>query len=55
MMSMPEGWIQNEEGGWRRETIHHMGRRCRDWDYGARAIYMITVSLKERGRPTLAE
>lgn len=37
------------------EVIHHMGRRCRDWDYGARAIYMITVSLKERGRPTLAE
>ena len=31
-----------------------MGRRCREWDYGGRAIYMITVSLKERGRATLA-
>ena len=37
------------------DVIHHMGRRCRNWDYGARAIYMITVSLKERGRPALAE
>ena len=40
---------------WWRETIHHMGRRCRDWDYGARAIYMITINLKERGRPVMAE
>ena len=38
-----------------RDVIHHMGRRCHDWDYGGRAIYMITVSLKERGRPVLAE
>ena len=37
------------------DIIHHMGRRCRDWDYGGRAIYMITVNLKERGRPVLAE
>ena len=37
------------------DVIHHMGRRCRDWDYGGRAIYMITVNLKERGRPVLAE
>ena len=39
----------------RRDIIHHMGRRCRDWDYGGRAIYMITISLKERGRPVMAE
>ena len=38
-----------------REVIHHMGRRCRDWNYGARAIYMVTLSLKKRARPTLAE
>lgn len=38
-----------------REVVHHMGRRCRDWDYGARAIYMVTLSLKKRARPTLAE
>ena len=31
-----------------------MGRRCREWDYSARAIYMVTVCLKERGRPALA-
>ena len=37
------------------DVIHRMGRRCRDWDYGGRAIYMITVSLKERGKPVLAE
>ena len=37
------------------DVIHRMGRRCRDWDYGGRAIYMITVNLKERGRPVLAE
>ena len=39
----------------RRDVIHHMGRRCRDWDYGGRAIYMITINLKERGRPVMAE
>ncbi len=39
----------------RRDIIHHMGRRCRDWDYGGRAIYMITINLKERGRPVMAE
>ena len=37
------------------DVIHHMGRRCRDWDYGGRAIYMITINLKERGRPVMAE
>ena len=29
----------------RRDIIHHMGRRCRDWDYGGRAIYMITINF----------
>ena len=41
------------EGATMQEIIHHIGRRCRDWDYGARAIYMVTVSLRERGRPML--
>ena len=36
------------------ETKHHMGRRCHGWDYGQRAIYMITVNLAERGKPVLA-
>ena len=44
-----------ELGEVRRDIIHHMGRRCRDWDYGGRAIYMITINLKERGRPVMAE
>lgn len=34
---------------------HRMGRRLADWDYGARAIYMVTLELAERGRPALAE
>ena len=44
-----------ELGEIRRDIIHHRGRRCRDWDYGGRAIYMITINLKERGRPVMAE
>ena len=39
----------------RKETIHRMGRRCREWDYSGRAIYLVTVCLRERGRPVLAE
>ena len=39
----------------REDVIHRMGRRCREWDYSARAIYLVTVCLKERGRPVLAE
>ena len=49
------GMKGNHDDGKMLDVIHHMGRRCRDWDYGGRAIYMITVSLKERGRPVLAE
>ena len=41
--------------GIREDVIHRMGRRCREWDYSARAIYLVTVCLKERGRPVLAE
>ena len=37
------------------ETKHRMGRRCNGWDYSQRAIYMVTLNLKERGRPVLAE
>ena len=46
------GWIETPDGSLRRQTLHHMGRRCLEWDYGARAIYMVTVTLKER-RPVL--
>ena len=33
---------------------HRMGRRCKEWDYGQRAIYMVTLTLAERGKPLLA-
>ena len=34
------------------EIKHRMTRRLNDWDYGQRAIYMITVTLKDwRGEP----
>ena len=39
-----------ESGEWRFETVHHMGRRCRDWDYTERCIYEITVVLKDRSK-----
>ena len=40
------------------EIRHRMTRRLNDWDYGQRAIYMITVTLADRAREwlgTLAE
>lgn len=36
------------------EIIHRMGRRCLNWDYSSRAIYGITITLKDRSRPVLA-
>ena len=38
---------------WWRETIHHMGRRCLNWDYSARCIYMVTITQEDRSRPLL--
>ena len=49
------GWERDSAGNWRRETLRHMGRRCLGWDYGARAIYMVTVVLKDRRQPVLGE
>ena len=37
----------------RRETIHRMTRRCRNWDYRARAIYQITLVQADRRTPLL--
>ena len=45
---LPPGWCLDENGAWRRETVHSMTRRCLDWDYGQRAIYEITVELADR-------
>ena len=39
----------------RREVIHHMGRRCFEWDYSSRCIYMITVELADRSKPVLGQ
>lgn len=45
------GWVQTEDGVWRRETIHRMGRRLPGWDYRRPGIYMITIVLADRQRP----
>ena len=37
----------------RQEVKHHMGRRCFNWDYSSRCIYMITITLDDRSRPVL--
>lgn len=36
-----------------RNTIHHMGRRCRNWDYCGTGCYSITLVLNDRSRPVL--
>ena len=45
---LPKGWCFDENGALRRETVPSMKRRCRDWDYRSRCIYMITVELADR-------
>ena len=37
----------------RQPVKHHMGRRCFNWDYTSRCIYMITITLADRSRPIL--
>ena len=46
-------WVRDEHGALRRETIHRMGRRCRNWDYRCDAVYLITLVLADRSRPLL--
>ena len=46
---------QNAAGARRHDIIHRMGRRCRNWDYHDRAIYSITLTLEDRGRPLFGE
>ena len=46
-------WVRDESGALRRETIHRMGRRCRNWDYRCDAVYLITLVLADRSRPIL--
>ncbi len=50
--SPPPGWhIDPDTGAWMRDTIHHMGRRCRNWDYFGTGIYLITLVLNDRSKP----
>lgn len=42
------GWVRDAEGRLRRETKPHMGRRRNGWDYKARSIYEITITLENR-------
>lgn len=50
----PPGWhIDPDTGAWMRDTIHHMGRRCRNWDYCGLGTYLITLVLNDRSRPLL--
>ena len=44
------GWVRDEAGRLRRETFQRMTRRCRNWDYKGRGVYLITVTAAERGR-----
>ena len=41
--------------GPRKPVKHHMGRRCFNWDYSSRCIYMITIVLADRSRPVLGQ
>ncbi len=45
----PPGWhIDPDTGAWMRNTIHNMGRRCRNWDYCGTGTYLITLTLNDR-------
>ena len=52
---LPPGWRLDENGALCRETIHTMKRRCRDWDYRSRCIYMITIELADRRTQALGK
>ena len=45
--------IDAQKNGVRQPVKHHMGRRCFNWDYTSRCIYMITITLADRSRPIL--
>ena len=42
-----------QKSGVRQPVKHHMGRRCFNWDYTSRCIYMITITLADRSQPIL--
>lgn len=47
--------IDTQKSTVRQEVKHHMGRRCFNWDYSSRCIYMITITLADRSRPVLGQ
>ena len=47
----PPGWRVDDEGRLWRETIHSMTRRCLNWDYCGKGVYLITLVLNDRSRP----
>lgn len=53
---LPEGWhVDPDTGAWMRDTIHHMGRRCLNWDYCGIGVYLITLVLNDRSKPIFGE
>ena len=38
----------DENGNWRRESSHSMLRRCEQWDYKGKGIYMLTLTTRNR-------
>lgn len=50
---LPRWHIDPATGRWRREIIHCMLRRCRNWDYCGTGVYLITLVLNDRSRPLL--
>lgn len=47
-------WLYDHEAdAWRREVIHSMLRRCRNWNYCGTGVYLITLVLN--GHPTYGE
>ena len=53
---LPPGWHLDEETGCLvRDTIHRMGRRCRNWNYRGTGCYLVTMALRDRSRPVLGE
>ncbi len=51
----PGRHVEEETGRLMRDPIHHMGRRCRNWDYCGRGCYLITITLADRSLPLLGE
>lgn len=46
------GWhLDPDSGLWMRDTIHSMARRCRNWDYFGKGVYLVTIVLNDRSKP----